>query len=111
MVKSEEVRIVFDATRHLPRVWKQVKELGLDVEQLERDWKYHLTYFAVVANSESENFLQWGSTILNIQLNTKLGRISSHPTFYNMLYYLLREEIERSETLAKIKGNKVNTDG
>jgi hypothetical protein len=106
MVKSEEVRIVFDASLHLPRVWKQLKQLGFDVEQLERDWKYHLTYFAVVANSESHNFLEWGNTILQIQINTKLGRISSHPTFNNMMYYLLQEDIEKSEVIKEMRGKE-----
>jgi hypothetical protein len=103
MVKSEEVRTVFDIKKHLPLVWKQLSQLGMNVDQIEMDWRYHLEYFAPRNISPSENFLQWGVETLQIRMNLKLNRIMSHPTFFNMLHYLLKDEIEKSDVIREIR--------
>jgi hypothetical protein len=103
MVKSEEVRVVFDVAKHLPMVWKQVKALGLNSEQLQTDWKYYLEYFAPKTQTPSENFLKWGVDVLQIVMNMKLKREMSHPTFFRMMHYLLETEIESNERIRQIR--------
>jgi hypothetical protein len=95
--KWEAIRAVFNLN-HLPLVYDQLAKLGVDAKAIEADFEYKFKHQSYVSGKNTF-FLLYGCKSIEPLLNEKLNRKFDHPTFRDMILYLLKEEIDKNPYL------------
>lgn len=95
-----EVQIVFQA-KHLNLLTPLFKRAGINSETVNEMIDEYISAGEPVAFERW--VLEYGQSKLNPMMNAFLKRESSHPTFNNLLKVALKDEIENSPTLRKLK--------
>jgi hypothetical protein len=94
------VQIVF-RPEHIPLVLEQFQKIGLPASILDDIINSHIKSGELV--SYERWFLEYGQSIINPQMNQKLGRAQEHPTFNSLLKYVLKDVIDNSPILEHFK--------
>lgn len=99
MNKEEEVEYVF-ILPHLERLWPALENIGYDtrtvLSDFRKDYRDNGRGYA-----ESNYFLKWGVEKLQPKLNEHLQLPFHHPTFYKIMFDILKDVIENNDHIRK----------
>ena len=101
MTKEEEVKHVF-TTPDLMYVWEEFRRLGFDTQVI-ADEMWAKKKETAPDELDGNFFLRYGVEVLQPMLNKRLNRPFDHPTFFNMLHYLLKHKIAKDPWLNQQK--------
>lgn len=98
-----EIQIAFKS-EYLKLLLPHLEKVGISNSVIDKMISDH------IESGEKETFEWWildyGQKILNPIVNKKLSRSQGHPTFNNMLHYVLKNEIENNTTVAQLRKYK-----
>lgn len=94
------IQLIF-RKEHIQLVLPHFKTIGLADTILNQIIDAHIASGEQV--SFERFFLEYGQGVLNPAINEKLKRPKDHPTFNNLLKYVLAEELENSLLLKSFK--------
>ena len=82
-------------------VYPQFRRIGIDTIKLHKE--FATDFKATGKTDEVAYFLDYGIRVLNPRLNKMLNRPHDHPTFLKMVEYGIRESIEKSQEVWKLR--------
>ncbi len=95
-----DIQIVF-RQEYIALVLPQFEKIGLPLSTMDDLINNYIKSGEVVTYERW--FLEYGQTVLNPLINTKLGRAIDHPTFNSLLKYVLKDIMDESPILGHFR--------